>query len=184
MRPRRWLWPIRRRISRNNCLKHKMCSNSYLLHLQVSALVLGMSIFFSAWAWRWWVAGPIPHHCPGQQTGKKHQARLQTHREYPLKLPEHSGRLAALSLGGTGVLLLVLGPRLTGTSAEPDWEKIGDTFPAPIIFSRPQHTLFLLTCISQYCANLRPPDRLPSMLHRHRNPLSSGSNGGEDSSGY
>jgi hypothetical protein len=134
LRPRRWLRPIHRRISRNNCLKHEMCSNSYLLHSQVSALALGMSIFFSAWAWRWWVAGPIPHHCPGQEAVKKHQSRLQTHREYPLKLPENSGRLAALSLGGTGVLLLVLGPRLTG-------KKSATLFQLPLFFLGP-NTLF------------------------------------------
>jgi hypothetical protein len=59
---------------------------------------------------------PKTPNCPGQQASKTHQARLQTHRAYLLKRPEHSGRLAALSLGGTRVLLLVPAPRLTGKS--------------------------------------------------------------------
>jgi hypothetical protein len=135
MRPRRWLRPIRCRISRNNCLKHEMCSTSCLLHSQVSALVLGMSIFFTAWAWRWWVAGPLSHHCPGQHPNKTGREPPQIHRKWSVKLPEHSGRLAALSLGATGVLLLVPAPSLTGKMS-------ATRFQLPLFFLGPNTLCF------------------------------------------
>jgi hypothetical protein len=78
---------------------------------------------------------PKTPNCPGPQASQTCQAGLQTHRAYRLKLPEHSGRLAALSLGGIGVLLLVPAPSLTG-------KKSATLFQLPLFFSAPTHSFF------------------------------------------